>query len=147
GPIGDTINGIAGPFIALLAAILTFLAFYIQYKANSEQRRQFLISFRTQREENRKQNEQFLGTQNAQELEKKQRDKIWRIERFENQIYEIIQLHKENVNEISIIRMHVKENFDGVILDPYTIKGREVFKFLVEEITILYFVAKKNYKF
>lgn len=38
GQIGDTINGVAEPFIALLAAILTFLAFYIQYKANEQQK-------------------------------------------------------------------------------------------------------------
>ena len=29
GQIGDTFNGIAGPFIALLVALLTYLAFYV----------------------------------------------------------------------------------------------------------------------
>jgi hypothetical protein len=37
GPLGDSFNGIIGPFIAFLVAILTFLAFYIQYKANEIQ--------------------------------------------------------------------------------------------------------------
>src|SRR5687768_5354252 len=41
GAIGDTFNGIAGPFIALAAAILTFLAFWVQYQANQEQKKQF----------------------------------------------------------------------------------------------------------
>lgn len=38
GPIGDTIGGIMGPFIAIVAAILTFLAFWVQYKANEQLR-------------------------------------------------------------------------------------------------------------
>jgi len=38
GQIGDTIGGIMGPFIAIAAAILTFIAFWVQYKANEQQR-------------------------------------------------------------------------------------------------------------
>jgi len=38
GQIGDTIGGIMGPFIAVAAAILTFLAFWVQFKANEIQR-------------------------------------------------------------------------------------------------------------
>jgi hypothetical protein len=38
GPIGDTIGGITGPLIGLIAAILTFFAFWVQYRANKEQR-------------------------------------------------------------------------------------------------------------
>lgn len=38
GQIGDTIGGIMSPFIAIIAAWLTFLAFLVQYKANIEQR-------------------------------------------------------------------------------------------------------------
>jgi len=37
GQIGDTIGGIMGPFIAIIAAILTFIAFWAQYKANEKQ--------------------------------------------------------------------------------------------------------------
>jgi len=40
-PIGDTINGIAGPFIALGAAMLTYMAFWVQYQSNREQKLQF----------------------------------------------------------------------------------------------------------
>ena len=36
GPIGDTIGGIIGPFIAILAAFLTFVAFWAQFDANRE---------------------------------------------------------------------------------------------------------------
>lgn len=35
--IGDTIGGILSPFIAIAAAVITFLAFWIQYKANQQQ--------------------------------------------------------------------------------------------------------------
>ena len=38
GSIGDTIGGIMGPFVALLAAGLTFMAFWVQFKANKQQR-------------------------------------------------------------------------------------------------------------
>lgn len=38
GQIGDTIDGIMGPFIAIAAAGLTFIAFWVQYKANIMQR-------------------------------------------------------------------------------------------------------------
>ena len=37
GPIGDTIGGIMNPFIALVGILLTFLAFYMQIKANQIQ--------------------------------------------------------------------------------------------------------------
>lgn len=37
GQIGDTINGIMGPFIAIAAVLLTFAAFYIQKEANDIQ--------------------------------------------------------------------------------------------------------------
>lgn len=36
GEIGDTIGGIMGPFIAILAALLTFVAFWAQFDANRE---------------------------------------------------------------------------------------------------------------
>ncbi len=35
GQIGDTIGGTMGPFIAIAAAILTFIAFWVQYKSNA----------------------------------------------------------------------------------------------------------------
>lgn len=38
GEIGDTIGGIMGPFVAIAAAILTFLAFWVQFKANEQQK-------------------------------------------------------------------------------------------------------------
>lgn len=42
GGIGDTINGLMSPFIAILAAFLTFCAFYIQFDANRIQNTQII---------------------------------------------------------------------------------------------------------
>lgn len=80
GQIGDTIGGIAGPIIAVLAAGLTFLAFWVQYKANNTQRRQLRIQTR-----------QF-----------KKQDRDTKIERFENKFYELLRLHRENISEMNI---------------------------------------------
>lgn len=38
GSIGDTLGGTMGPFIAIAAAILTFFAFWVQFKANEQQK-------------------------------------------------------------------------------------------------------------
>ncbi len=42
GAIGDTLGGIMNPFIALVGVLLTFLAFYMQFKANQLQRQLFI---------------------------------------------------------------------------------------------------------
>ncbi|MGV3599312.1 MAG: putative phage abortive infection protein [Bacteroidota bacterium] len=89
--IGDTINGIMGPFIAIAAAILTFIAFWVQYKANQHQR-----------------------------------DDI-QLERFENKFYELLRLHKENVNEVR------KINKDGVVKE-----GRQLFNTMYRELEFCY---------
>lgn len=41
GEIGDTIGGITAPIIGVIGAALTFLAFFIQYKANEKHNLQF----------------------------------------------------------------------------------------------------------
>lgn len=71
GEIGDTIGGIMGPFIAIIAAMLTFLAFWIQYEANSKHVEQFDVQS--------KQNQ---------------------IDRFESKFFEMVKLHRENVSDI-----------------------------------------------
>lgn len=43
GEVGDTIGGIMGPFIAIIAALLTFVAFWVQYEANIKQREDIAI--------------------------------------------------------------------------------------------------------
>ncbi|MCG8806455.1 hypothetical protein G1K75_12415 [Tenacibaculum finnmarkense] len=99
GNIGDTIGGILGPFIAIVAAILTFLAFYIQFEANEQQKHDL------------------------------------KIERFENKFYELLRLHKDNVNELSL-----SEN----------INSRKTFVHLNDELRTCYKVCEfcydENYK-
>jgi hypothetical protein len=73
GQIGDTIGGIMGPFVAILAATLTFFAFWVQYKANQQQTEQFRIQARDSR-----------------------------IDRFESRLSELIKIHRDNLNEIDI---------------------------------------------
>lgn len=86
GEIGDTIGGISAPFIGILSAVLTFLAFYIQYQANVQQRDQFKKELQRQQDENVAQ------------------QKTWRIERFEDKFFELVRLHRDNVDEIQIGR-------------------------------------------
>lgn len=43
GQIGDTIGGIMGPFVAMMAAYLTFIAFWVQKQANDAQRQDIKV--------------------------------------------------------------------------------------------------------
>ena len=43
GQIGDTIGGIMSPFIAMIVALLTFIAFWVQYEANIKQREDIAV--------------------------------------------------------------------------------------------------------
>jgi len=106
GQIGDTIGGIAGPVIALIAAMLTFLAFWIQVQANKAQTTQF-----------------------------DKQDTDTKIDRFENKFYELLRLHKENVNEISI---------DGY--DQRKIEKRKAFVSMYREFRNAFFVTKITYE-
>ena len=72
GEIGDTIGGIMGPFVAIIAAFLTFIAFLIQYDANELQKK---------------------------ELERQK--KIRQREEFEVKLYKMLDEHKDNVNHIT----------------------------------------------
>lgn len=72
GEIGDTIGGIMGPFVAIIAAFLTFIAFLIQYDANELQKG---------------------------ELEKQKR--IRQREEFEVKLYKMLDEHKDNVNQLA----------------------------------------------
>jgi hypothetical protein len=98
GQLGDTFGGIMGPFIAMIAAFLTYIAFYIQYEANQQQK---------------------LDLQ---------------IERFESKFFELVNLHKSNVEHMEIAN---------------EIKGRKVFMRMYYElkyIYLIYFETSKKYK-
>lgn len=100
GQIGDTFGGITNPFIALAGVLLTFLAFYMQIKANQIQRE----LFREQLIEDRKRlnDEMKLSTSHFQEQIELQESQH-KIQQFESQFYKMLELHKENVNEMNVI--------------------------------------------
>lgn len=65
GQIGDIVGGTTNPIIAIVAAFLTFLAFWMQYRANKQQREDISL------------------------------------ERFENNLYEMLHMHRENLFDLS----------------------------------------------
>lgn len=108
GPIGDTVGGLMNPFIALAGVIVTGLAFYMQYKANLLQRELFV-------EGQKESNKQFQTQLNHQQ--------------FESQFYEMLRLHKENVNEMEL---NGKEH-NGEAWQSITITKRAVFQEMQNE--------------
>lgn len=117
--IGDTIGGIMGPSVAIIAAMLTFIAFWAQYDANIEQRKQFLLNQKSQQDDAKIQETRFLDAQNR--ISKEQ---------FENKYYNLLEIHRENTREISI----------G---DKYA--GVKVFYPLVQELKCAYEILYNKY--
>lgn len=89
--IGNSFGSLVGTFVAMVAAFLTFIAFWVQYKAN-----------------------------------KQQWDSI-QIDRLENRIYEMLNLHKQNVLELKYLNK----------------QGRDVFKRLFLEFRYIYLVLEE----
>lgn len=117
GNIGDTIGGLMNPFIALAGVMVTFLAFYIQYKFN-----------------------EFQITEFRNEIKRSQikYDK----DKFENQFYEMLRLHRDNVTELYI---KIRKREDGKVVEE-TLYGRRVFESLVIELSLSYLVALYSFK-
>jgi hypothetical protein len=84
GQIGETIGGIMGPFIAIAAAILTFFAFWVQYKANEQQRHDIAK------------------------------------ERFESKFYELLRMHRQNVEGTKIEGLEQREVFQELYYELRT---------------------------
>ena len=132
--IGDTISGLMTPFITLSGVLITFLAFYMQFRANQLQRELFnqqLIS----------EKQKFADTLSEQKKESTHNQ-------FENQFYEMIKLHKDNANEISIDFIEIdgvpSQSFN-VNKTQYRLFGRKCFDYFLEELMIIYHVAKFSY--
>jgi len=120
GPIGDTIGGIMNPFIAIAGILLTFLAFYIQFKANKAQFQLFRFELNNQNIHNEKQE-------------------------IENRFYEMLRLHKENVNETSILCLRRTTGSQGVGFIDYNVSGRPAFELMRKEFELLYFLTKESF--
>lgn len=93
GPIGDSLGGFSTPIIGIGAAILTFLAFWVQFKANKQQQEDL------------------------------------KIERFETKFYEMLRIHRDNVDQIGINN---------------NIEGRKTFSRLFNELKYTYYYCLNN---
>lgn len=94
GQIGDTIGGTMGPFIAIAASILTFLAFWVQYKANQQQRKDIAL------------------------------------ERFENNLFQLIQMQEEITNNLFFTCSDSADNLYGEVFH-----GRQIFSIIYNDKT------------
>lgn len=113
GQIGDTVGGLMNPFIALAGVIITGLAFYIQYKANQQQRELF--------EEEQKANKDDLQRQIDSQNKQNQ------LQQFESQFYEMIKLHRENVTEMHIHGYDFQDTSGSLMKMEKITEGRKVF--------------------
>lgn len=131
GEIGDTISGLMNPFITMSGVIVTGLAFYIQYKANLLQRALFIKG----QEEARKQFQTQIDLQNRQ----------IKVQQFESQFYEMLRLHRENVNEMRIVGYDFEEGDSFIRMEKVT-EGRKVFVTMKTELECILALIKKDRK-
>ncbi len=111
--IGDTIGGTMGPFVALIAAFLTFFAFWEQYKANRIQREQF-------EKEQKSLADQIKTQTNDSSLVK-----------FESTFYEMLKIHNENVKEFRI-RAAKRRSEEAIYIE-----GRRCFHLMFRELRMI----------
>lgn len=78
GTSGDAFGGSMGPLVGLLGAAITFLAFWVQYQANQVQ----------------------IRALNEQKQSSTQQEKQIALQQFENNFFELLKLHRENVKEM-----------------------------------------------
>lgn len=107
--IGDTLGGILGPYVALIAAALTFLAFYAQFAANVEQRKQFDKSMAFQKNAFEVEAQRVLKAQMEQKrVQDEQQRQIERQEKqtrktvFETRFYTMLSIHRDNAKSIEV---------------------------------------------
>lgn len=132
GQIGDTISGLMNPFIALAGVIVTGLAFYIQYKANLQQRELFLL----EQSENKNQLQEQINSQNRQ----------IQIQQFESQFYEMLKLHRENISEMKINGYDFEETKAQLKRFEKTTDGRKIFVVMQTEFECILSLYAKNNK-
>lgn len=130
--IGDTLGGIMNPFIAISGVILTFIAFYIQYKANQYQRIQFNIQLEKEKEQFKiqldLQRDQFLKSQ------------------FENQFYQMLSIHRANINDLRTMKTEFEiDTFELTKMDRSEIAGIKALKYLLNELELCLKLAKKHF--
>lgn len=93
GQIGDTIGGIMGPFVGILAAFLSFMAFWTQYQANEVQR--------------------SSTKDNKIEIQKQQQR--YEIDRFESKWLMLFDVYRETVKSIQCAKETGKSAFKELL--------------------------------
>lgn len=82
--LGDAFGGLTNPIIAIFGVIVTFLAFYIQYKFNREQSK-------------------LIAQQRFERInDKNERDEEIAREQFDRKFYELLKMHNDTVKEFNI---------------------------------------------
>jgi hypothetical protein len=128
GFVGDTIGGITNPFIAMAGVIITGLAFYIQYKANQQQR----DFFDQEQKDSKKTFKEQLDSQDLQ----------LRLQQFDSRFYEMLRLHRENITELEIEGYDFNDRGSWIKIGR-TIKGRKVFVVIHKELEVILEIYKK----
>ncbi|OOQ61918.1 putative phage abortive infection protein [Mucilaginibacter pedocola] len=128
GQIGDTIGGLMNPFIAIAGVIVTGLAFYIQYKANEQQRALFLA----EQDENKAQLQLQIDVQNRQN----------ELAQFESQFYEMLKLHRENISEMDVSGYDFNEVGSTLVRFEKTTSGRKIFVTMQKELECIFGIYK-----
>lgn len=128
GQIGDTIGGLMNPFIAIAGVIVTGLAFYIQYKANEQQRTLFLA----EQEENKAQLQLQIDNQNHQN----------QLAQFESQFYEMLKLHRDNISEMEVSGYDFYEENSKLVRFEKNTAGRKIFVTMQKELECIMAIYK-----
>lgn len=127
GQIGDTIGGVMGPFIALIAAFLTFLAFWIQYRANEKQNAIAKKQLEMAEHQNEMMSKQTEIAQKQIEMAEEQERK-YGIERFENTLHQMLDVYRQNSEAV---------NAGGLY-------GKDAFEELTAELFYIYYIIEKK---
>lgn len=114
--MGDTFSGIANPFLSIIGILLTFLAFYIQYKANDRQTKEI--------EKQKKESEYKFIQESINAVKEDIRHLTYTRDRVTYHYSEAIwyfmidHIHKENESELSPLHYqlaYVLTNFEPIL--------------------------------
>lgn len=106
GQVGDTIGGVMGPFIALIAAFLTFMAFWIQYRANEKQN---AIA------------KKQLDIAEKQMTMAEEQERKYAIERFENTLHQMLDVYSKNSEAVKVGDLTGKDAFEEMAAELFYI--------------------------
>ncbi|MBB1140647.1 putative phage abortive infection protein [Myroides sp. WP-1] len=136
GDIGDFIGGYFGYWLGLLGALLTFLAFYIQYKANGQVQKQFRMQ----------QFESQLYKMIDVYLNNKDKFSIIGYKNPKNSSIDMLTIIKDNSFEKLLdLNKKIKLEQETQFID-YVTKDHIVFQKLLVELKVIYRVLLESFK-